>query len=219
MPNYVERRSYLKKVKEKPEDTPKSKECWRRLFAQFQVPFVSVLETFGGAGILRVVLEEQGLLDANTRHETWEFAPDCVEFLREQFPTSVVRSCDSFDEPITPGWELISADFNSWTYLRFTDFPLYRAMTERLFSAGARYVQLTDSAVNKIHLNAPAYAQRFKKEIRPDHMVRDYVDHLDLAFREKFGYSVVHVTHHANASYLLFQRGHHFYPSSIEKVG
>lgn len=205
-------------AKEKPEDIRREEECYRQLFASFNQPFVSVLETFGGAGILRGVLEGQKLIDANTRHEAWDFSADCVEFLREKFPTSTVRGCDSFNEPISPGWELISADFNSWTYLRYTDLPLYRAMTERLFSSGARYVQLTDSAVNKIHLNAPAYAQRFKKPIRPDNLLRDYVDHLDIAFRERFGYSVLFVTHHANASYLLFQRGHLYYPANIRKV-
>lgn len=207
MPNYVERRDYIQMTKEKPEDIRRERECYRQLFSIFSAPFASVLEIFGGAGILREVLGEQKLVDDGTRHEAWDYSERCVDYLAQTFPLSAVRRVDSFNEPIENGWELISADFNSWTFLRYAKQTPYQKLTTRLFESGAAYVQLTDSAVNKMHLNWTHYSRVFGREIGTDAPLLDYMSHLDVNFRARFNYSLLRVAHHANASYLLFQRG------------
>lgn len=218
MPSYVERRSYLQMAKEKPEDIRREQECYRQLFASNFRPFSSVLETFGGAGILRGVFEEQGLIAPNTRHEAWDFSEDCVQYLRAKFPHSTVRQVDSFREPIQPGWDLISADFNSWTFLKFKTQQTYAEMTARIFSARPAFVQLTDSAVNKMHLNHVHYARVFARPIRAESALVDYLGYLSDDFRVRFGYHLVGVTYHANASYLLFRRDRAAESVSITKV-
>lgn len=214
MPSYVERRSYLQMAREKPGDIRREEECYKLLFEGFPV-LGSVLEVFGGAGILRGVLDRQGIIGPETVHEAWDFSEDCVAHLRQRWPGSNVRHVDSFATEVPKHLDLVSADFNSWTVHKFFTRPEYWTLTSRIFTANAWYVQLTDAAVSKVHLNRLTYAKHFGV---PTETVDDYLVNLGRLVFETFGYNLAKVTYHSNASYLLFQREPLKVPFNVQKV-
>lgn len=205
-PTKVESRDYLDMTDDRPLDTFRESLAFRHLLSGMVVPPKAVLELFGGAGVFRTELGRhfphfRGL------HVSWDHSLKCVEALREKFPASDVRCVDSFTYPIPRAmWSLISADFNTWTFLKYKNRKDYADVTARIFLAGADFVQLTDSAVNKLHLNWRAYAREFGVEAERMSPA-DYICELGDHFAEFYGYSLVSAAYHTGASYLLFMRG------------
>lgn len=202
----VEARDYLKMTDERPLDTFRERECFRHVLGPV-APFNSVLEMFGGAGVFRTLIEELGLLGPQTRHETWDHSQACVDHLSSLFPKSRVVLADSFQQPFPEGLDLISADFNTWTALKYRTDKAYSGATQRLFRSGALWVQLTDSAVNKLHLNGNSYRKAMGSPPSEDRLPpAEYFQLVAQAIRREFGYRMWAVAYHQGAAYYLFHR-------------
>lgn len=206
-PSRVEARDYLKMREERPGDYRREAECFRVLLREVG-PVDFALETFGGAGPFRTVAEEEGVIGPGTVHESWDFSADCVAHLKERFPGSRVRHLDSFETPVPGGADIISADFNTWTFLKYSREKPYRKMTDRLFAAGPEWLQITDSAVNKLHLNFRSYARALLREGDAEELKNpaDYIHALALYFFAAKGYGLRKAAYHHGAAYYLFRK-------------
>jgi len=206
-PTRVEARDYLQMTKERPGDTRREEGCFAHLLSAIPAPVSGkILETFGGIGLFRSVAESLGLFGPETEHECWDFSADCVAHLRAKFPGSVVCHVDSFAESVPPGLVLLSADFNTWTFLKYQREEAYKKMTDRLFDAEPEWLQLTDSAVNKLHLNYRSYAKALG--LKDAELVRDpegYIQSVAYSFADR-GYGLRAAAYHNGAAYYLFQR-------------
>lgn len=200
----VEDRDYIQMTRDRPRDTERERECFARLY-DGEEPYQSVLETFGGTGVMCGVLRGLGLLPEQARHETWDRSEACVAHLRSTYPTAVARQVDSFVEPIVGKWDLISADFNTWTARKYCLDPRYRALTGRIFNANPEAVQLTDAAIGHLHLNAPNYARVLGIPVST--AIESYLWAVAETIWRDFSYGLIRVAHHSAASYLLFKRG------------
>lgn len=159
--NRVESRNYLDMTAEKPGDTEREELCFRYLLDQIpdqRIP--KLLELFGGIGLFR------SLVASPEYHESWDFSEDCCHHIQNKFPRTLVRRVDSFSEEIEKGFDLISADFNAWTPLKQLSDPKYKVL-DRIFQALPRYVQFTDAAISKLHLNYKSYAVVIGNWVRP----------------------------------------------------
>jgi len=107
------------------------------------------------------VLQENGILAELQYHEAWDMSQQCCELLRGKNPGCCVRNVNSFKTGVPLGFDLVSCDFNTWTFLKYSREVPYYKLTNSVFESGATYVQLADSAVNKLHLNYEAYAVEF----------------------------------------------------------
>lgn len=202
MAYHWEQMDYLEMSAVLPTDVELERECFRQILRAIHRPVTSALELFGGIGVFRRTLEELDLLAAGAVYEMWENSPNCLARLRQSFPSSIVlRHQDSFASPITPGWDLISADFNRWTVHKWRSMPRYREVTDRLFTANASYIQLTDAAAGRVHLHVPLYSGLLDT---PVPSVTAYLDGLATAIRRQYGYTLAACAYHHRAAYLLF---------------
>jgi hypothetical protein len=200
----VDSRCYLQRIREHPEEADKKAKHFRRIMAAVPAQkFNEVLEIFGGVGVIWEELVSLGYAYEETFHETWEQSSDCVNYLRDKFPDSDVRRVDSFEEDI-PCVDFLSADFNSWTYLRYIQNDRggrYHHLTNRLFRSSSRYIHITDSAINKFHLNKQVYAGALNCRLET---IEDYYRAVSEDFDTRFGYRLIASSHHPGAGYLLF---------------
>lgn len=202
----VETRTYLDMAQERPGDVVREKLCFQHLLEAIPTDgFQSVLETFGGSGLFRSLLPvEPG------KHETWDYSEQCCDHLRTRFPGSRVVQADSFVRSIPSGLSLVSADFNTWTPLKCTKDARYAGMTRRLMEAAPKYLQLTDAAVNRLHLNHRSYARAFgvsEWSSGEENLVQWYARNVSLFFYQLGGYSVQRCAYHHGAMYYLLVAG------------
>lgn len=192
-------------------------ECFRYLF-QNAPEFNAVFELFGGVGALWRVLEELGKATEYTAHETWEISPGCVAELKRQFPRGHrIRLTDSFTTqlPVLGGSSvLVSLDFNTFTPLRAAREPRFLHLLGRVFSMLPGFVHITDSAPNKLHLNAGHYSRFFGRDVQD---VDSYARATSAWFLARYNYRINRAVYHSNALYYLLQPCGRF-PASIPKV-
>jgi hypothetical protein len=195
---------------EKPNETRREGECFRHLFSTSFGGPLRVLELFAGIGLLASVLDDLDLIQS---HEAWDYSQACIERLKVLRPNSVLHCTDSFKAHIpTPGhYDLISADFNSWTAKKWAFNPEYRAVTDRIFKAGAPYVQLTDAAVGWVHLNAKTYEMSLTHiagyGVSVDPNIPSYLSAVSYVVGRHYGYRPIRIAYHSRAAYILFERG------------
>lgn len=160
----------------------------------------SVLELFGGVGLFGSQARERFPLSC---HELWEASEPCAEVLRENLPLARVVVTDSMKREVPPDFSLVSADFNSFTALKWYRDRDYKDVMDRVFHSGAEWVQLTDSAVSKLHLNKRSYEKAMNLRVES---AEDYVHALEGRVFHAYGYGLRYVTRHRNAAYLLFKK-------------
>jgi hypothetical protein len=202
----VEDRDYLQMAVDKPGDVRREAACFRSLYQFIPTPFESVCELFAGSGLMRSVLDELFLVTPRTQYTMWDQSEACVRLLLTRYrepETKVVRG-DSFEMTIPPRQDLLSADFNTWTAVRYFADGSYRHLTDRLFDSRPRMVQITDSAVGKYHLNSKIYTRALGL---PVPTFPAYVRRLGAIFSSRYGYGLVRVCYHSSAAYMLFQEG------------
>lgn len=195
----------------------RKQECFRYLF-QNAPTFSTVLELFGGVGVLYLKLEEMRKVTADTIHETWEISPGCVAELKRRLSREDhIRLTDSFSTPL-PAFvgspSLVSLDFNTFTPLRATRDRRFIYLLDRVFSAAPTFVHVTDSAPNKLHLNAPHYTRFFGRDVSD---VPSYARAASRWFLRRYGYRINRAVYHSNALYYLLHSDGRF-PLNIPKV-
>lgn len=209
MPDQRELCDYVEMTAQKPADVAMERECFRSILAGLPA-VASVFELFGGTGVFRGVLEEQGLTRGGAACEAWDTYERCLAILAARYPDSKLVRTDSFTTPLPTGMDLLSADFNVWTFYRYRKVPRYAEVTRRIFEAGAKYVQLTDAAVSRFGLNRRRYEDAFRVEgLAADGVagIAQYAHNVSRHFSAQFGYAVMRAAGHAHATYLLFTRG------------
>lgn len=202
----VESRDYVTRSASHPVGVRRGGDCLRSVFEALTDSLrLDTLELFGGVGRCTRILAELGVLRG---HEIWDNAPACVSHLRSQFPASAVREVDAFTTPITGEWDLICADFNTWTFRKFVEDPRYKTVTDRIFDHEPEYVQITDSAVGWVHLNGNVYSDLgllFGSSGSFD-TPQDYLTNVAAILCEEYGYSVAAMAYHSRAGYTLYSR-------------
>lgn len=207
---YAEARDYITMTAEKPNETRREGECFRRLFAPMAGrETYDVLELFAGIGLFASLLDELQMIHS---HEAWDYSEACIERLKGLRPHSKLHVADSFERAIGYGaYNLISADFNSWTLRKFVEDKRYRAVTDRIFKAGSQYVQLTDAAVGWVHLNAPTYRRCFDRvgfePVNWTETPSAYLREVAAMLAQHYGYGIVRIAWHSRAGYMLFRKG------------
>lgn len=178
--------------------------CFRHLFEKrFAMRFMSVLEIFGGIGVLHDELLRLKLISPLTEYEAWEKSEHCVEILKQKYPTTKVRRVDTFVTPIPGDLDLLSADFNSWTILKYSQRLEYLKLTNKLFRSRAQYIQLTDTSVRQFHLHAEKYAKVLQRPITD---LDSYILAISDRFHQQDGYTVIAAAYHHAACYMLFEK-------------
>lgn len=108
-------------------------------------------EFFGGlGGVTKAVMK----LYPGVPIQTWDADERCYETLKAIEGVEAIWSDSLIACRPTPGSGVLM-DFNLWTILRAED--QYERVMQRVFSSGAAWVQLADSALGKLHLNFKAY--------------------------------------------------------------
>lgn len=203
-PGRVEARSYLDMARERPGDIARERECFAALLGHIDKgSLVRVHEVFGGYGVFRGAAERVGVLSPEVEYSVWDHSADCLALYRGRYPNTHVTQGDSFQLDMPWDCSLISADFNTWTPLKWYNRDDYRRLTDRIFGTGAEYVQLTDAAVNKLHLNHRSYAVPL---MEPDWSLKDPQPYFAAVARWAYnwwGYGLVAVTYHSGAAYYL----------------
>ena len=203
----IEDRPYTHFEKFKPGQFERERQCFQIILDAIPSSYAptGVLELFGGVGLFLSLVPEEW---RNKNYHSWDHNPDCVSRVHGGYPEVTASVKDSFTSPFPSPLGIISADFNTFTILKWATDPKYQNLIYGIFAAGADYVQITDSAVNRLHLNGPHYekfilpANRNKRIATLD----DYVEVFsDLVFLDH-PYRVIKVAYHHGASYLLFQR-------------
>lgn len=188
-------------------------ECFRLIFLDLTDPLY-LFEAFGGIGVLRTVLEDKGV--RVLRHEAWDHSPRCIEELRRKWPDGHYHEVDSFasevphtspgEVKLLPEMFLYSADFNTFSPLRYTRDRRYQNLVNQMFDRGPGYIHITDSAVYRLHLNAWYYSRLFGGEITD---LNSYLTATSKWFYDTFRYSIVRAAWHRGASYYLLKPGDH----------
>lgn len=169
-------------------------------------PLRSVLEPFAGIGLIWDALVEMGLAENVEQHEAWELSEKCFDLLRKKHPNSRVVLGDAllaeFRPLLSPSF--LSFDPNSCTVARLAHDRRYRQHFEHLISLRPDYVEFTDTAINKLHLNAGVYADLTGRLVSD---ANSYFRAASAYYRRHFGYGVERVAYHHGAAYLLLRPG------------
>ena len=186
-----------------PAERQKEAKCFLSIYQD--MPLVQqVHEVFGGIGLMMEVLKELG--HSPKWHSTWDHSTRCIEELRRKWPKGAHIQVDSFGTPLPTMLmhpSLISADFNTFSPLRAVRDKKYGRLLDGIFQAQPDWVEITDSAVYRLHLNRPYYSQLFAQEITD---VKAYLTATSRWFFLRYGYSIVRAAHHRGASYYLLTR-------------
>ena len=216
----IEDRPYTHFERFKPHELERERQCFCIILSAMPsdyVPRVS-LELFGGVGLFLSLVPPEW---ATQRYYVWDHDNGCVVRLRKDHPHVIAMRVDSFTHPFPMGVKFISADFNSFTLLRWCTVPRYRKIMDRIFQSGAEYIQVTDSAINKLHINRSSYEKFWPEAVsgrRCIETIDDYVEAFsDYAFR-MYKYRVIRGAYHHGASYLLLQRGARKCKITMERV-
>lgn len=198
----IEDRDYFVFVEEKAREVDKERECFRAILSDLN-PCDHVWEAFGGIGLLHQLLVKE--FGWTPQYQTWEHSARCVEYLQGLDPSMEVTLGDSFqmEIPLARPNALFSLDFNTFTPLRAERDAKYLDLVTRVCAAQPRWLQVTDSAVNRLHLNFGPYTQLFGRPITD---LPSYLKSVSRWFYDRFGYSVRKAAYHHGASYLLLSR-------------
>lgn len=202
--NKVESRPYTVFVRDKSNQVELERKCFQYILNRIawqKTPPPNVWELFGGIGLFASLVQP---LWRNENYTSWDNDSACVKMIHAKYPHINARQCDSFNSTPPDKCDIITADFNSFTLLKFVRQPQYYHLVTRIFSLKAQWIQITDSAINKLHLNKSVYSTVLKKEVST---LSDYIAGLTDTIAIPFGYNYTACVYHFGASYILFERG------------
>ncbi len=202
----VDDRDYMTFVDgKKAKEVAREAECFWFIYQALHVPLFQVFEMFGGVGLMREVLEREGHLAPNAVYEMWDHSERCVQLLKHKYPDARVFERDSFARrtpEVEVDWCLFSADFNAFSPLRAHRERKFMRVLERLVRYEPRWIQITDSAVNRMHLNAINYTKFYGQKVTD---LKSYLKATSDWFYDSFGYSIVRAAYHHGACYYLLR--------------
>jgi hypothetical protein len=196
---YVEARDYFTF---KPNEVRRERECARYIFTPLPV-LGSVVEVFGGFGLMLELLEDMGKVTPATEVVAWDHSPSCIRARRDRWPGHRNVVTDSFTMSVPPA-ELVSVDFNTFSPLKAHRVRRYRRLLDGVFGVDPQWVQLTDSAPSKLHMNAVSYRRFFGRRVVD---VKSYLKACSAWYEAEYGYSVRAAAWHTNAAYCLLSPG------------
>jgi hypothetical protein len=124
----------------------------RRLLSRPGLRPERLFEFFGGLGrVTRMAME----VFPGVPIETWDMDDRCCEELRSIGGGVEVRTGDSLSDLVVTERSGVLMDFNVWTVLKAR--TVYADVMDRVMAARPRWVQVTDSALSKLHLNYASY--------------------------------------------------------------
>jgi hypothetical protein len=178
----------------KPADVRRQAMCLKKIFQS--LPRVrSVAEYFGGVGFCSKLIHE---IVKPKQHYIFDIDPFCVAHLKHMTRDWVGASVTS--DQFQGGIDLHCFDFNMFTFVKFSSKSVENQILDAALIHQPRYIQITDSAVNKLHLNYKSYGLA---NSRPQGYFKAFSD----SAYERWGYSVTRAYYHVGAAYLLLERG------------
>jgi hypothetical protein len=201
--NKVEDRGYHIFLANKKKDFLLEKEAFKNIIKDISIIPKVTTELFGGMGLF-CSLRPNSWLDKV--YITYDHDDICVEHLKNTHPDIEVRKADSFEEPIDFKTEFLTADFNSYTLLKHKDQKRYSNLIERISNLPSiQFLQVTDSAISKLHLNGLVYQKKMNTGITLDN-IQDYINCFAGFYWNEYRWGLKSCYYHRNASYLLFQK-------------
>lgn len=170
-------------------DLQRNVACIHRLLRDVPAP-ARWLETFAGFGYFTELLSH---LWPAAEKELWDLDPECARILRGKFPGALVVEGDSIARATPKEGDGVILDYSVATLRTVFDD---QALLSRVFAARPAFVTVTDSGVNKLHLNWRGYGLTSSTRT-------SYFEAYRKRFAEDFGYHVVRAVGHARAAYLL----------------
>lgn len=168
-------------------------DCMRQVLGDAAVPHI-VYDALGGTGMVANLMHE---LWPGSVIYSWELDGRCVRRYRaRRLPRAFVFQGDTLDAGV-PGFDAAVLDFNLFTLLDLTRGnrgQFQKALLEKVFQRHPKWVELTDSAVPRLHLNYRSYGLA-----EPDW--ERYCDLLSYRLDADWGYRIVSRSHHHAASY------------------
>lgn len=162
--------------------------CMETIFRAVTESPEFVAEAFGGIGMTAALMSR---LWPEATIRSWDIDAKCVaQYQALDLPNASIAldSCiDGLKE--LERADLVSLDFNQFT-LKTMDTRFTKEVLQEALDLGPSYLQITDSAVKYLHLNAPKYGVR---------NLREYLT----GIADRLGLYIVSAAHHSSASYLL----------------
>lgn len=177
-----------------PLEQAREKACVEKILEQVS-PVASIYEAFGGIGMLGQVLSERF---PNALIDSYELDAECVYRYRDRNLLNVtINHADTLTQ--SGKFEAASLDFNRFPLLDLNrkEGEFQQRVLSKVFNQNPDWVHVTDSSCSKLHLNWKSYGLK-----EPDW--DGYVEKLDQAFQERWGYRIVTWDKHSRAAYFIF---------------
>jgi len=201
-------RGYFWFVTHKPNDVTRQAACLERIITGLP-QLGTAVEFFGGIGMCSIMIHE---ILQPTRHLIYDIDPFCARHLKHltrNWKGVEVRQGNVFDAPLSKfeQAQFFSFDFNQFTIMDLNGrLAVIDKLSAVITSVRPRYVQITDSAVNKLHLNLERYGSIAGMKMTN---IQDYIQGFSgLAYR-RWKYSATRAYYHFGASYILLEPGRH----------
>jgi hypothetical protein len=202
-------RGYFWFLQNKMADVRREAACFEAIFDELPKLGGTAVEFFGGIGMCSTLIHE--ILKPRT-HIIYDIDPFCVSHLKHmtrKWRGVQINQGNVFATPVAKfsHAKFFSFDFNQFTILHWRDnTSILQTLDAVIKTAQPSYIQLTDSAVNKLHLNLGLYSSISGMDVSD---ITSYVRAFSKLALNSWNYSVTLAYYHFGATYLLLEPGDH----------
>lgn len=192
-------------------------ECFRYIFKGCP-RYRMIFEAFGGLGLLRQTLSQMKKGWEPDIHISHDHSERMIREILSRFPSVAAILGDTYELPMPvadPRPSLFSADFNSFSPLQMDRSKKKRRLIEAMVGRSPTSLQITDSAVFRLHLNRKAYEREWNTKITTP---ESYLRAVSRWFWERYGYWIDRAAYHRWASYYLLRRTKTFCNPVIRRI-
>ena len=189
--------------------------CWEKLIQQVKrevktKPVQSVVEYFGGMGRSSVIIQEELRPKRHVVIDIDEKQYQHLNSLRSIYSSLFVYRDDAYGIAGGHPADFAALDFPYFTLTRLLKEAPFTKIIGAVTSKRPRYLEISDGALSRLHLNYAIYSEVAGTEVRTP---EQYFQALSQTFLSKFNYGISFAAHFGRASALLLQPG---YKNGIE---
>lgn len=201
-PEDKEARGYFHRLLERPGQMERQARASKAVLERISLRNADVIEAFGGSGMFALLVQK---FLKPKHHIICEHDPFCAAHLRKlskDWKGSCVVECDSFVKvpTLVSHGSLVSLDWHGSTMLSLFQDVRHRTLLDGIRRYRPAYVQVTDKAISKLHLNLKPYSALAKRRVTD---FESYVSAMGRLIEDRWGWSVQFVAYHTGAASLL----------------
>lgn len=165
---------------------------------------LSVFEVFAGLGTSTAPLRSRTI----TKHVGLDHDTECLDAFTAVHEGAEHHACDSYETAPKMlkefKYDYVLAEYNALTLYRAIQSKKERPLLDAIFTSGARYIVIVDSAKVKEHLHYSRYGSFFDS---PVYDSASYIESAGNFMRRLYGYGVIATAHDAVNYTMLFEKG------------